>query len=141
MVTIHKNVYRKVMKKLVVMLSISGLVLTLTACGSPSKASNVSAGTSVSGLTQTACKNLPNLLNWLNWGDINKPWSVSLNAFGALARQDPKYLPVSIAAAKIADTVGPFYDGTKDSESVDPQVQIVNGFCAGLGTLTPQIGK
>ena len=126
------------MKKFLAVSTIAFLVVSLAACTSTPKLINTS---SISSLTITACKNLPNLLNWLKWGDVNKPWKISLNALGELSRLDPKYLPVSTAATKIADTVGPFYDGTKDSESVDAQVQVVNGFCSGLGSLTPQISK
>ena len=128
---VNKN---KQIEKFITFFAVLFLAPTLASCGSTPKASTE---TSILELTQTACHNLPNLLNWANWTDIDKPWTTSLNAFGELSRQDPKYLSVSTAAAKIADTVGPFYDGTKESESVDAQVQVVNGFCSGIGTLTP----
>lgn len=123
------------MKKVIVIGFFSLALFILSGCSTNATVINVPSNQA---LIEKACKNLPNILIWESWDDVYKPWEVSLNAFGALVREDPKYLEISNAASIISDTIGPFYSGTKESESVDSQVQLINSFCAGLGTLTPR---
>jgi len=105
--------------------------LILAGCSQGAAGQPVSKSESqANSLIQTACSRLPNLMTWASWGDVRKPWKDSLTAFGSLARLDTRYLGVSTAAQKVANTVEPLSDDL-------PEINVVNGFCSGIGTLTP----
>jgi len=111
--------------------------LLLSACGGSTAAPT--AVTQETELIGKACANLPNLLKWLEWKDIHKPWEVSLQAFSELARLNPGYVQISGDAQKIADTGGPFFSNAKDDNGnyISKEVYAINGLCVGLGSLTP----
>ncbi len=115
------------MKKFFI-LSLLGTLL-LSGCGSSSSESN--STNAVNDLIKVGCENLPNLYKRMqDTRPASVPGKISRDSFGELARLDIKYLVVSAAFQKVDDMLEPITDAYEE-------VQIVNGFCSGIGTLTP----
>jgi hypothetical protein len=129
----------KAQRKVGIGLLLAFTISILTSCGT-SKPNSQGLAPTEKQLIARACTNLPNLLNWLNWKDINQPWAISLQAFSELARLNPGYVQISADAQKIADTIGPFFTNSKDDNGdyVSKEVYAINGLCGGLGSLTPK---
>lgn len=103
--------------------------LLLSGCGANSSETNSTKP--INDLIKIGCENLPNLYKIMqDTRPASVPGKISRDSFGELARLDIKYLPVSAAFQKVDDMLEPIKDAYEE-------VQIVNGFYSGIGTLTP----
>jgi hypothetical protein len=103
--------------------------LSLSGCGTGSSESNSTKA--INDLINIGCENLPNIYKRMqDTRPASVPGKISRDSFGELARLDIKYLAVSAAFQKVDDMLEPIIDAYEE-------VQIVNGFCSGIGTLTP----
>jgi len=112
-------------------LVLMSIAILLTGCAASNQlAPSNTENEVIKKLIQTGCENLPSLYSLK---DDNRPvvevWRKSREAFGELSRVDVKYLQVAESLERVSDLIDPIMDGLEDVNRVD-------AFCAGLGSLT-----